>query len=364
MEIEIGFIGLGLIGGSLAKVWKSTLDSCKICVYSHLKTPEKAILKAKEDGVADKVVYDIDDLSDCDIIVLSAPVTANLEYLKKLKNIVKKSAIITDVGSVKGEIVRESEHLNISDTFIGGHPMAGSEKSTYLNADENLFENSYYILTPTDKTNIEKLDILKKLIEKAKAIPIIIDYKRHDEVVAAISHLPHIVATSLVGVVSTENDANNLISILAAGGFRDITRIASSSPTMWRDVSISNKDAIQKILGKYIEKLKEVCKKLDENEDDWLLTFFEDSKEYRDSIPLKKSNMSLTHEILLYIPDESGAIAILTSILASKNINIKNIGITHNREYYDGVLRIEFYDNKSKEEGLKAIKERNYKVFE
>lgn len=361
---KIGFVGFGLIGGSLAKIWRKKHPSYVFIAYNYKKDVNKDLLRAKEDGVLNEIVTDIAELSDCDIILLSAPVLSNISYLNKLKDIIKKVCVITDVGSVKGDIAKEAEKLGLTSQFIGGHPMAGSEKTGYSNASVTLFENAYYILTPFEDTDTDKLENLKGLVEETKAVPVIIDAKKHDYITAAISHVPHVVASSLVGVVAKADEENGLLAMLAAGGFRDITRIASSSPAMWRDICLSNKESISEFLDKYIEKLREVKELISEKNENQLYEFFENNKDYRDSLPLRKSNMAVSHEILLYVPDEPGSIAIMASILAAKGISIKNMGIAHTREFLDGVLRIEFYDSHSKEAALVAIKERNYKIFD
>lgn len=361
---KIGFIGFGLIGGSLAKIWRKKHPNYVFIAYNYKDKEDKELIKAKEDGVLNEIVTEISDFYDCDIVILSAPVMSNVSYLKRLKNIVKEECIITDVGSVKGSIAKEAESFGITDKFIGGHPMAGSEKIGYSNASINLFENAYYILTPFEDTPDFKLYKLKALVEETKAVPIIIDASKHDYITAAISHVPHVAAASLVGMAAKADEENGLLALLAAGGFRDITRIASSSPEMWRDICLSNKESISIFLDKYIEELKTIKELISLESKQELCDFFETNKEYRDSLPLRKSNMAISHEILLYVPDEPGSIAIMSAILASKGISIKNMGIAHNREFSDGVLRIEFYDNNSKEAALIAIKERNYKIFD
>lgn len=359
---KIGFIGFGLIGGSLARIWRKNHPDYEIIVYNHHEGISQDYEAAKEDGVLSRIVGDLREFSDCDLVLLCTPVISVVKYLEKLKGIVSEKAIVTDVGSVKGIINDKALGLGMEKMFIGGHPMAGSEKTGYLNSNRHLFENSYYILTPYEETPKEKLAFLQELIKETRAVIITIDAKKHDEVTAAISHVPHIVASSLVNSVADKND--NLMEILAAGGFRDITRIASSSPMMWRDICITNKESIQVFLENYIQILTEFKQSIEENNRNSLLKFFEDSKEYRDSLPLKKSNMAVSHEILLYVPDEPGEIAIISSILAARGISIKNIGIAHNREYSEGVLRVEFYDNSSREDAYRAIKERNYQIFE
>lgn len=359
---KIGFIGFGLIGGSLAKIWHGLHPKVEIIIYDHHEKPSEEYLKAVEDGVVKRITKDLFDFSDCGLIVLCAPVVSILTYLEKLSQIISEDTILTDVGSVKGTITEAALKAGLQKNFIGGHPMAGSEKTGYSNANINLFENSYYILTPFPETSEEKLQSLKKMISETRALPIVVDAKRHDKVTAAISHVPHIVAASLVNAVADKRD--DMMELLAAGGFRDITRIASSSPFMWRDICLSNKESIGGFLDSYINELQRIKEKIQEGNKEGLFEFFENSKEFRDSLPLKKSNMAVSHEILLYVPDEPGEIAIIASILAARGISIKNIGIAHNREYSDGVLRVEFYDHFSMKSAYKAIKERNYKIFD
>lgn len=359
---KIGFIGFGLIGGSLARIWRRHHKDYEMIVYEHHNEPSKEYLKALSDGVISGISRDLKDFADCNLIVLCTPVKSILLYLEKLKNIVGSDCTITDVGSVKGNINEAAASLGLENIFIGGHPMAGSEKTGYSHSDVNLFENSYYILTPYEVTPKEKLQDLKEMVMETRALPIIMNAQRHDEVTAAISHVPHIVASSLVKAVADKND--DMMEMLAAGGFRDITRIASSSPAMWRDICVSNKRSIKAFLLSYIDELRAISEKIDEELKDDLFQFFGNSKEFRDSLPLKKSNMAISHEILLYVPDEPGEIAIISSILAARGISIKNIGIAHNREYSEGVLRVEFYDHSSLEAAYKAIEERNYKIFD
>lgn len=359
---KIGFIGFGLIGGSLAKIWHRNHPETSIIVWNHHKEKNPEYEKALEDGVIKEITKDFSSFALCDLIILCTPVISIVHYLELLKDVVKEDTIITDVGSVKSLVMDAAEGFGLSQNFIGGHPMAGSEKTGYSHADSNLFENSYYILTPFRDTAEEKLTILKELISETRALPVIVDAARHDEVTAAISHVPHIVASSLVNAVAGKQD--NMMEMLAAGGFRDITRIASSSPGMWRDICVSNKDSIGKFLSSYIEALQLIKHRIEEGDKEEIFNFFGNSKEFRDSLPLKKSNMAVSHEILLYVPDEPGEIAIIASILAARGISIKNIGIAHNREYSEGVLRVEFYDHFSKEAAYKAIKERNYMIFD
>ena len=239
MITTIGFIGLGLIGGSIAKALKKADKSYRIIAFNRSRAP---LLAAESEGVIDAIAEDTDEIfSDCDFIFLCTPVEYNSYYLKKIAGIIKKDCIITDVGSVKGFIHKTVEEIGLEKNFIGGHPMAGSEKTGYAASCDTLLQNAYYAITPTDSTDSRMLDRYVELIRLTGAIPIVTSYSTHDYAVAGISHVPHIIASSLVNLVHDNDTPDELMKTLAAGGFKDITRIASSSAEMWSQICATNK---------------------------------------------------------------------------------------------------------------------------
>ena len=362
-KITVGFIGLGLIGGSIARAMKKFRTDCYLMAYSQTTATLKEAIDA---GVIDVALTEHDPrFSECDYIFLCAPVTTNLSYLPFLSEIIKPSCIITDVGSVKGEIHREVQKIRLIRNFIGGHPMAGSEKSGFANSKAHLIENAYYILTPTQKVSEEKTAAYRDLIASLKAIPITLDYQEHDHITGTISHLPHIIASTLVNYVRDTDTKDELMKALAAGGFKDITRIASSSPVMWQQICLKNGKNISHILGEYINALSRARELVDSGSEEALYTMFESSKDYRDSMP-NSSAGPIKKQFALYcdIIDEAGGIATIATILASNNINIKNIGIIHNREFEEGVLRIEFYDGESSSKATELLQKYHYIVYE
>ena len=364
---KIGFIGFGLIGGSIAKAIKSSRPEIFMYAYDyHNNPPSGDLYEALSDGTLDHVTTELTTgFPDCDVIFLCAPVMANISYLNKLNNIVKPSCIITDVGSVKGDIHEAANNLDMEDLFIGGHPMTGSEKTGYRNSYALLLENAYYILTPTDNTPTFKLNILLGLIRDMGSLPIILTPKEHDEITAAISHLPHIIAAQLVNLIRESDDKADKMKQLAAGGFKDITRIASSSPKMWQNICLTNAKVIKNILDKYIDSLKNASNALSSMDAEYLYNMFDTAGEYRNSIPSK--SIGLFHrifEIYVDIVDEAGSIATIATLLAANHISIKNIGIIHNREFEEGVLRIEFYDEKSEGEAKSLLRKHHYHVYD
>jgi prephenate dehydrogenase len=366
-DTKVGFIGFGLIGGSIAHALKEINKGNTLFAYNYYgnKGMGRGLEEALQEHVLDYVTNDLQEgFPECDIIFLCAPVLSNISYLHQLKSIIKPNCILTDVGSVKGNIHKTIEELKTKQQFIGGHPMTGSEKTGYQNSNSKLLENAYYILTPTDETHPEMIKMLHQLVQDMGAIPILLNDKEHDDITAAISHVPHIIAAGLVNLVKDSDDQEEKMRTLAAGGFKDITRIASSSPVMWQNICLTNTDSIRKFLNHYIALLNEVCTSLAKKDEDYLYQFFDLAGEYRNSIPNKTGLMEKVYEIYLDIIDEAGAIATVATLLASNSISIKNIGIIHNREFQEGVLRIEFYENSASQKAVDLLKAYRYTVYE
>ena len=362
-RLHIGFIGLGLIGGSIAKSLRRFHPDCVLYAYTRTASTLEA---AAREGVINVCCTRQDArFSECDYIFLCAPVEENISYLAWLKDIIRPGCIVTDVGSVKGEIHQAVLELEMDGCFIGGHPMAGSEKSGFANSRPHLIENAYYILTPSGKVSRDKIDAYRAFIESLKAIPVILDYREHDCITGTISHLPHLIAATLVNYVKDHDTKDELMKALAAGGFKDLTRIASSSPVMWQQICLKNGENISRILDGYIQALENVKNAVDSGSESALYSLFETSRDYRNSMPGASAG-PIKKQYALYcdIIDEAGGIATIATILASNNINIKNIGIIHNREFEEGALRIEFYDEDSSVKAVELLQKFHYIVYE
>ncbi len=360
---KIGFIGLGLIGGSIAIKLKEIHPNASIIATAH---SEKTIDTAFQMGIiSNEKPLAIADFCDCDLIFLCAPVEANITYLSQLKDIIKKECIITDVGSTKVKTHQAVIDNNLDENFIGGHPMTGSEKVGLAYANPVYLENAYYIITPTEKVSATDVEDYTNMVKAFGSIPLTLDYKNHDVATGAISHLPHMIAFSLTNFINQIDDSNETMKTIAAGSFRDMTRVAASSPEMWESITRSNSEIIISLMDQYIssfEALKDMLIHYDRKE---IFSYFEQAKEYRDSlnVPGKKLK-TLVHEIYLDLNDEAGQIATIATLLAFKSINIKNIGIINNREFEEGVLRIEFYDEHAKSLAIQTLKERNYTIHD
>lgn len=357
-----GFIGLGLIGGSIARAIRENIADAHIIAYD---INEESLSLAVKEGVADEITTAIDSsFSSCDYIFLCAPVQKNDSNLLTLKEYLRPDCLLTDVGSVKTEIHNTVSSLGLEDQFIGGHPMAGSERVGFVNSKSVLLQNAYYILTPTASVPEEKLADYRELVTALGAIPLVLTCSQHDYVTAAVSHLPHVISAALVNLVRDSDNAEGLMKMIAAGGFKDITRISSSSATMWQQICLTNTANIETLLDRYIESLQQFRTFLDGQDADALYNTFDGARIYRDSFinassgPIKKSFV-----LNIDIADEPGAIAAVATILALNQVSIKNIGITHNREYEGGVLRIELYDQESVEKAQKILTGKGYTIY-
>ena len=375
-DTTIAFIGLGLIGGSLAKGIKKARPDIRIMAY--MRTRSK-LEQAKKDGIVDVILDGIDEqLKQCDLIFLCTPVEYNAQYLSKIRSYLKPGALITDVGSTKTDIHKEILRQGLTDCFVGGHPMAGSEKTGYENATDHLLENAYYIVTPPEGFNQNGCgygnispkysENVKRIIAVAQtvgAIPLVLDYKEHDTVVAAISHLPHIIAYSLVNLVKSCDDCEGTMKTIAAGGFKDITRIASSSPVMWENICLSNQEQILRLIDSFCGELGHMRSAIAASDSKALMEAFTSAKDYRDSLTLHANGtLKQVYELYMDLLDEAGGIATVATILASHHLSIKNIGIIHNREFEDGVLHLEMYDSESLAAAITLLKKHHYTIYE
>lgn len=358
---SIAFIGFGLIGGSIAKGVLKKYPDTRIMAFGRNKSNLEI---AQEEGVVNVILESPCDkrLFECDMVFLCAPVQDNLAYLPEIGRLIKDGAVLTDVGSTKGAICARAKELGLERCFVGGHPMAGSEQTGYKASTDYLFSNAYYIISPISDEHPELTGALRRLAEDLQAIPMQVEAEKHDAAVAAVSHLPHIVASSLVNIVKASDDAQHTLKTIAAGGFRDITRIASASPELWEQICDSNSHALAALLDRYIGMLSDISFSLKkEQSDQRILRMFESSREYRNSIDAKsKGALSADYSFSVDIADEVGAISTISVILASKGISIKNIGINNARDHGEGALRIAFYEEEAKEKALTVLKRYQY----
>jgi len=362
MDIQFGFIGLGLIGGSIARALRETEPSCNILAYSRKPALSEDLHSALDAKVLNNVVYSLTELSDCDYIFLCAPVDCNISYLPELAKIISNKTILTDVGSVKSGIHAAAEAAGLSAQFIGGHPMTGSERTGFANSNALLMENAYYAITLTEACPQERVKAFLNLIKQIKSIPVVLSPEEHDDAVAAISHVPHVIAAQLVNLVRTSEDADTM-RLLAAGGFKDITRIASSSPSLWESILSANTAFVLPTLRRYISLLTDAEQALISDNKEAIRSLFSEAGEFRSSLQERKGALPESFVLHADLRDEAGAIATFATLLAVHGISLKNIGIVHNRAYEQGALRIEFYDRDSLERAYALLSDNRFTVY-
>ena len=327
---NIGFAGLGLIGGTIARAIRNVYPDSLICAYDP---------------------------------VFCAPVALNCENMAALAPFVKEEMILTDVSSVKGSIHKAVRGLGLSGHFIGGHPMTGSERTGYRNSDPALLENAYYLLAPEPEFPEEATVWMNDFIRSLGALPLTVSCEEHDFATAAISHVPHVIAASLVNLVRDSDSPDEIMHTIAAGGFKDITRIASSSPVMWQHILLNNRDNILKLVDSYTAELGKIREAIAAGNADGIYDYFDSARSYRDSFDTIHSRSAhKVYFIHVDIADRPGLIAEVSTILAINNINIKNIGINHNREFQEGVLRVEFNSHEELVTAVKLLQDRRFVV--
>lgn len=349
---SISIIGMGLIGGSIGLSLKKS--GYKGYVIGN-DLDKDNIKIAKELNIIDKSTESIkESVENVDLVIIATPLKYYESILKEMSPYVSKDTIITDVGSVKGYVHElAKKYLPIETQFIGGHPMAGSEKSGIKSANPYIFENAYYFLTSEDlDTAPHIVDKLKKFVEFLGAYPVPISVQKHDQIVSRISHTPHLMAVILSNML--DMDKNISYVPFVGGGFRDSTRIAAGNPDMWRDIFLLNKKELIKGIESCEYLIDEFKRMLVENDLKKIDGFLQKAKLIRDSIPRhRKDSMPQIYEINIGVEDKPGMLGELTRILGEDQINIKDIEILHAREEEPGAIKIGF---ETKDEQLKAYK--------
>ena len=280
---KLAVVGVGLIGGSLALALKEAGAVGHVVGIGRGLPNLETALKL---GVVDSFTRDLaEGVTDADVIFLATPVQAIGEVAEQAMPHLKAGAIITDGGSVKQAVIDAVEpHLRDDIHFVPGHPIAGTENSGAEAAFATLYRDRRCILTPTANTSPEALDYMRRMWQLVGSQVVIMDVEKHDRVLAAISHLPHMVAYALVNAVGSYDRYNENILEYSAGGFRDFTRIASSDPTMWRDIAMTNREALIEMMEQFETFFAELKEDIAIGSGERLFEFFRRSKESRDEI--------------------------------------------------------------------------------
>jgi prephenate dehydrogenase len=279
---RLTIIGVGLIGGSLARALKAAGACGEVVGYGR---SGEALQSALELEVIDRAETDIAAaVKGADVIVLGVPVGAMEGVLSQLKPHLEAQSILTDVGSTKGSVVEAAKRVfgTLPPRFVPGHPIAGTEQSGVEASFPELYQQRRVILTPDADTDPDALEMVRWMWQQTGAEVLDMSVLHHDEVLAATSHLPHMLAFTLVDTLARLEDHDDIFRF-AAGGFRDFTRIASSNPQMWHDICLNNRDALLKMVQRFTAELNTLARAIEGGDSEAILATFQRAKSARDA---------------------------------------------------------------------------------
>ena len=355
MERRVCIVGVGLIGGSLALAWKERRTDLHITGWDRPDVLDTALHRGIIDEAAGSLAGAV---HNADIVVLSVPLGAMETVLRPLAEQARPGTIVTDVGSVKVEVMNlASRLLPAKVPFIGGHPMAGTQHTGLAYADAFLFENATYVLCGDDRSSA--YHTVAELVESTGAHVLRLGAARHDRIAAGVSHLPQLIATTLMNVVARHGRSDAAYWQLAAGGFRDMTRIASSPFTIWQTTLEHNHRALAEICQEFQVAWQAVIARVRCGKGNGIValeTQFELARALRARIPKdSKGFLAPLCDIFVYAEDRPGALAHITATLFAQEINIKDIELLKVREGTGGAFRISFADEPAANAAIAAL---------
>jgi prephenate dehydrogenase len=350
---KTAIIGLGLVGGSLGLAIKRKFPTSTVWGVDEAATADEAVSVGVVDrGFAKNRMADC--IRDAELVILATPIQEILRLLPAVARHAAAGSLVTDVGSTKKQIVEQAAaHFGQSSFFIGGHPMAGGEGRGIRWADAFLFENAVWVMTPMPGTPVPAAQRLAYYLECLGAKVLFLSPLLHDQIASAVSHLPQMLAVALVNWVSRRQEDSPLYLKLAAGGFRDMTRIASSPYSVWNDILKTNREQIVKDIDAFVEELRAVHQAVDALD---MESRFEDAAQHRLSIPKDTKGFLKPHfDIRVRVEDKPGVIAEIAGALAKESINIKDIEILKVREGDAGTLRMSLETPEARERALAIL---------
>ena len=331
---RVGLIGTGLVGGSIGLALRRAGVEVRGFDHDAGRLEVAVAAGAIDDGVTSIAAVTV----GAEIVVVAVPVGQLAATV--LAALDADAAVVTDVGSVKAPVVREVQAARPfrAPWFVGGHPMAGSEQDGITGADADLFTGATWVLTPTDHTEVSAFTTVQTLVGLVGAEVLAVEPEQHDALVAMVSHVPQLAATTLMDVAATRGEEHATLLRLAAGGFRDMTRIAAGHPSIWPDICVANRDAIVAALDEYRAALDAVRALVDTQDRSGLLEVLERARTARRSLPRGLDADEALSELRVPIPDRPGSLAEVTTLAGTIGVNIADVEIAHSAEGGGGVL--------------------------
>ena len=337
-DVKIALVGTGLIGGSIGLALRQLPDVGEVIAYDFDPlSRDRAVARGAATRAAGTVA---DASSDADLVFIAAPVGAIAELAREVFASAKPGVVVTDVGSTKSRLVIEIEKSTPDGaTFIGGHPMAGTEEEGIEAADASILAGCWWILTPSTRVDPAAYQTLHALLGRIGARVMALDAEQHDDLMAIVSHLPHLTATTLMNLAAERGRDHAGLLSLAAGGFRDVTRVAASNPEIWLDICEENRDAIASVLDQFASRIGELSDLVRAGARDDLRERFLAARNARRNLPGKSSSGEVV-ELHILVPDRPGVLAEVTTTVGNLGVNIEDLQITHDEESGRGTLRL------------------------
>jgi prephenate dehydrogenase len=331
---RVALVGTGLIGGSIGLA----LTRAGVEVRAFDADQDQAAIAVSMGAVADVAGSIEAVVRGADIVIVATPVGLVAELV--IEALDAGAAVVTDVGSVKAPILREVEHArpDLAGRFVGGHPMAGSEQDGLAGAEVDLFAGATWVLTPTGRTETAAHTAVRSLVAELGAEIVEVTPEHHDALVAVVSHVPQLAATTLMDVAATTGEEHAILLRLAAGGFRDMTRIAAGHPGIWPDICIANRDAIVAGLDDYLRALAVVRGFVAAGDAEALLRVLERARSARRNLPRRATVEGPLVELRVPVPDRPGVLAEVTMLASRLGVNIADLEIAHSMEGEAGVI--------------------------
>lgn len=361
---RVGIVGTGLVGGSLGLALRRLDDVEDVAGYD--RDPGQLAEAVSRGAVTRAASSAADAAADANLVVLAVPVSAVTAVAAEVGAALRPGAILTDVASVKTRVVEALQAAVPAGVHVvGGHPMAGSAETGAAHASADLFLGATYLLTPTTHTDPDAYGRLHGLLTRLGARVLAVSPTRHDLLVAVVSHLPQLAASTLMNLAAERaRDDHADLLLLAAGSFRDATRVAASNPDLWLDICAENRDAIVAVLDDYRERIGALRSVLAVADDEGLRRALSDARAARRSLPGKETVTGRLIELHLSIPDRPGVFAEVTTTVGLAGVNIEDIGVEHAPEGGRGLLRLAILGPKSAVRAREALEDLGYEVFE